>query len=461
MSYEASRLAMPLIRHRMLLSFFLTLWLLCALGIGTHIISLKVRIKGQRLQSVTSALNKYLAQGSPTGRFHFGLHSDPPEDIDFIRLSKGKDQLLITGNKAMTFTGLIDLAPSAQGTWIDLNRPTKAGMWLLVSIPLKDGTVAQAGKDDSTIGITIYQKARSDATRIFLLMALPCIGLAFLLRNLLRRPLNILAADINEALTRQGPFLRSQPPQDQDLKPLYHLLGKTFTQNRQLIGEMQSSLDNVAHDLRTPMTRLRAVAEYALQSNKESPEIYRSALSDCLEESERVLSMLKIMMSVAEAEAGTMRLAPQEIDLMATLHDVIGLYQYVAEEKQITVSCPSPPGPLITIVADPTRISQVWANLLDNAIKYGHESGRVEIKATLEEGQAMIRFHDDGMGISKKEMGRIWDRLYRGDRSRSTQGLGLGLNYVQAVVTAHGGQVSVSSTIKEGSCFEISLPIGD
>jgi len=152
-----------------------------------------------------------------------------------------------------------------------------------------------------------------------------------------------------------------------------------------------------------------------------------------------------------------MRLEKQKVDVLETLEDVAGLYQYVAEEELITISCEGVEGLIVS--ADKTRLSQVWANLLDNGIKYGHESGKVTITAEKSNHQAIIRFCDDGMGISDTEINRIWDRLYRGDRSRTKQGLGLGLNYVKAVVEAHGGEVMVTSKVKEGSCFEIHLPL--
>jgi signal transduction histidine kinase len=407
---------------------------------------------------VESALSRYLKQSSSSTSFHFSLQNKPPDTLDFIRLTKGKDQLLITGNNSMAFTGLVDLDPLTHGAWINLSHPEKQGEWLLISKKLADGSVAQAGKNDSSTGLAIYEETISTSYLIFLLTALPCLSLAFLFRYMIREPLRTLATDIKHALEQEKATLPRAPHQDNDLTRLYRLLEKTFSQNRQLIVEMQSSLDNVAHDLRTPMTRLRAVAEYALQSDKDDPQLYRSALSDCLEESERVLSMLKIMMSVAEAEAGTMQLNPQKTNLMETLEDVMGLYQYVAEEEQITVSC-NTNDKEIFILADKTRISQVWANLLDNAIKYGHESGKITISAEVVDGQAAIRFCDDGMGISETEINRIWDRLYRGDRSRTKQGLGLGLNYVKAVVEAHEGQIVVTSKIREGTCFEVRLPI--
>lgn len=457
MSFVANKLASIYPGTRIILSFFLVFWLFVALGLSGHNFILKDRIKRQRILDITSALNSYLALNRSSTKLHFSLQSNPPKQIDFIRITKDKDQLLITGNNSIPITGLVNLDPLAHGSWIDLAEPHKDGDWLLVSKKLADNSIAQAGSNDSSTGLAIYRESTSISFLIFLLSILPCLALAFLCRHMMRKPIRILTTAISQASERHQVTLPQNGHQDHDLTRLYQLLEQTFSQNRQLIIEMQSSLDNVAHDLRTPMTRLRAVAEYALQSDKEDPKLYRSALSDCLEESERVLSMLKIMMSVAEAESGTMRLHLENINLMETLDDIMGLYQYVAEEEKITLSC-TPSDKDIFILADKTRINQVWANLLDNAIKYGHESGKVSIKATIVGEHVVIRFCDDGMGISETEISRIWERLYRGDRSRSKHGLGLGLNYAKAVVEAHGGQIKVTSKIRKGSCFEVRLP---
>ncbi|GEM_PF-235912 len=437
---------------------FLLLWLICGLSLLFHTLLLKKQLQEQELSRVENALNIFLQNSSSSSTYHFNLQVSPPEAIDFIRISRDRDQLLITDQQGIPLAGLVDLDPRSHGTWISLTAPDSSGNWILVSRKLNDGSTIQAGKNDLNAGISTYQTALSSSWLIFFLTAFPCLGIAIFLHRQQKKPLQELGAAIRSALQHQRPAFDTFHHGNGELTELYQLLEKTFSQNQQLIAEMQSSLDNVAHDLRTPMTRLRAVAEYALQSDQDDPEIYRNSLSDCLEESERVLSMLGTMMSVAEAEAGTMRLKTETVSIKETLEDVISLYRYVAEEEKISLSLTMEDDSL-SILADKTRISQVWANLLDNAIKYGHEGGTVEISTGTEGDMLVTSFCDDGMGISDSEISRIWDRLYRGDRSRSRQGLGLGLNYVKAVVEAHGGKVRVSSTIRKGSCFEVLLPL--
>jgi signal transduction histidine kinase len=337
----------------------------------------------------------------------------------------------------------------------------------VASLRLWDGTIIQVGK--STEGRDELLAYFREVTG-FVSLAVMLIGVAggiALTRSTLR-PIHHLI-DVVRGIIQTGrtetrvpvPVVKNvlggQHQRADAIDELSTLFNVMLDRITTLIAAMRDSLDNVAHDLRTPMTRLRGMAERALESG--NADAQREALVSCLEESDRILAMLNTLMDISEAETGTLRLQIEVVPLRGLIAEVVDLYEEVAEDKRITVSVtPSAPGDDITVSGDRDRLRQVFANLLDNALKYTPAGGQVTI--TLERrdnSQAAVVVRDTGMGITPEDLPRIWDRLYRGDRSRAERGLGLGLSLVRAYVRAHGGQVTAESTPGQGSTFTVLL----
>ena len=295
----------------------------------------------------------------------------------------------------------------------------------------------------------------------YILTLLPLVGISFLggfiFSNRILVPINKLI-NITRGIIGTGELNERlpSPGTGDELDELTDLFNRMLSKISSLVEGMRISLDNVAHDLRTPMTRLRAIIETA-RSSADGSDGLQKLLSEGLVESERMQSMLSTLMDISEAESGVMKLRLKVVDMSDLVSDLVEFYGYLAEEQKLTIECNYIPGILVSVDID--RFRQVVTNLLDNAIKYTQEGGKIRVSLGIIGDNAVLSVSDTGIGIPEGDLPYIWDRLYRGDRSRSAPGLGLGLGLVRAIVAAHHGTVDVNSKEGEGSVFKVALPL--
>ena len=326
----------------------------------------------------------------------------------------------------------------------------------VASVQLSDGTILQVGKSNE-IRLALLRKFQWIVGLLSIgAVAIGVIG-GLVLTGSTVRPIYDLIAVV-QGIIRTGRTDTRVPDRNargDAVDELSALFNTMLDRINGLIAAMGQSLDNVAHDLRTPLARLRGIAERALQSG--NPVEQREALGTCLEESERILSMLNTLMDISEAETGVVQLKREPVAVRSLLEEVVELYEDVADARRVSVTLE--PGEDLTVSGARDRLRQVFANLLDNAIKYTPAEGSVRIRASRDEDTARIQFGDTGTGIAAEDLPHIWDRLYRADPSRSERGLGLGLSLVKAYVEAHGGTVEAASEPGRGSTFTVRLPL--
>ena len=350
--------------------------------------------------------------------------------------------------------------------WRDLPTRDREGRWQVYGERLPDGRWLEVAKSDRRERELLENLWRV-LPAVALLVVLLAMGGAAALTVRALRPVRRLI-DTTHAVLTAGDMTARVPVRTggrgDELDELSGLFNQMLAKNETLIRGMREALDHVGHDLRTPLTRLHAAAEAALQrtdgTSEQRAEARAEALAEAIEESRRALDLLSILTDISQAEHGAMRLRPESLELRPLVTTAADLYGYGAEGRAIRLTVADVPAGLC-VLADRTRFQQVLANLLDNAVKYSHPGSEVRVGAApVADGTGQVRLtvQDQGIGIPAGELPRIWERLYRGDNSRSQPGSGLGLSLVRAVVEAHGGRVEVVSRPGEGSAFSVVLP---
>ena len=232
-----------------------------------------------------------------------------------------------------------------------------------------------------------------------------------------------------------------------------------LTRLRRLEAVRQEFVANVSHELRTPLSLIKSAAETLLDGGKADPEVTTRFLSIIDKHASRLTLLIDDLLLLARLDSGRIELQLQPVALQGAAQEAIDDAALIARARRVTLENRVPEA--VTAEADPARLRQVLANLIDNAIKYGAEGGRVIVGGRgLEGARVEITVRDDGPGIPAEAKARIFERFYRADKARSREqgGTGLGLAIVKNVVQAHGGDVRVESAVGKGSEFFITLP---
>lgn len=216
-----------------------------------------------------------------------------------------------------------------------------------------------------------------------------------------------------------------------DLSSLGMVLNEFLDRNQELIENVRTVADNIAHDLRTPLTRLRNHLEDLKHSNlpKEQQE-------QLINEADHLLATFNSLLRIANIERGKRHQDFRSFNLTELIQDLCELYDPVAEEKNIKLLCNLPTH--ITVTADRDLLFQFWANLMDNAVKFSKENGQIRLQIGVDQqGHTQAILTDTGTGIPEKDLGKIFNRFYRAEQSRHTKGNGLGLSLVKAIADLH------------------------
>ncbi len=385
----------------------------------------------------------------------------PEEKEFFFRLADHKNQTIYIQVPGQ-YKGRVDLAALEHPQYFEEGKSFKFykqnddDFIEIVSAKLPDGFLLQAG-----LGNDLRDKRMDEFWEAFAFILFPMVFLGLIgglfITNRLLTPLRGLVYTVQKISAGKMDARVPVSGSGDELDALSDFFNQMLEKIQKLIRGMEEALDNVAHDLRTPLTRMRFAVENVFGTDSNDTQI-KEVLLDCAEESEKIMSMLDTLMDITEARSGAIELHFEDTAIKKLINEIADLYRYVAETRDIRIKTQVEED--LSASLDRNRIRQAVANLVDNAVKYARQNGTIEISAACKEEKILINVKDDGIGIDDYDLPKIFDRLYRADKSRSRKGMGLGLSLVQAVVYAHRGDVRVKSRPGAGSVFTIILPKG-
>ncbi len=378
---------------------------------------------------------------------------DPQED--FYRLFNFKGDILFTTD--MSFWGVIDrkdillkmqnegLTYAIQNQAFDA-REDRARMITAIIGP---DSVLQIGESLEEVDeyLDIFLK-------LFSILVISLIIVSAFIGWLLARRATIDMQEVTETAEEisKGSYDRRVQVKGRyrEIERLSATFNRMLDRIQSLLKSMKEINDNIAHDLRSPLARIRGIAEMSLLKEK-SVDAYKDMAVSTIEECDTLIGMINTMLDITEAEAGVNGVEAEEFELVALIREACELFRPITEEKKINLKTDLPES--LTLKSDRKKMQRIVTNLLENAIKYTPADGTVAVSAAAQNGEIRIDFEDTGMGISESDLPHIFERFYRCDRSRSQGGVGLGLSLVKAYAESINGTIRVESTLNQGSRF--------
>jgi two-component system heavy metal sensor histidine kinase CusS len=293
--------------------------------------------------------------------------------------------------------------------------------------------------------------------RLLVVVVLVCgvLASAMIARIFTRRSLRPLE-ELTQSIQRTGPARLHErvPPAGwpRELQPLAVAYDEMLDRLEDSFTRLSQFSADLAHELRTPIANLRGEAEVALTRSRTAEE-YREVIESNVGECERLSGMIDNLLFLARAEAADGPIACTYFDGRAAIGKIAGYYETAAEEKRVAIKC----GGEGEIYADPLLFGRAVSNLVDNAVRFSPDGGTITVSIETNATDARVTVRDQGPGIPAEHLPRVFDRFYRVDSSRSSEGTGLGLALVKSIADMHDGRAEVTSEVGRGTAVSLGF----
>ncbi len=324
-------------------------------------------------------------------------------------------------------------------------------------IETQEGVVvlAQAAYSLEYMNHSLALLRRISGVALVLVTSVACLGAWVLARRSLRpidamtvKARQIGADELTERLPRSGT--------DDELDRLAGTLNEMLGRIEDHVGHVRQFTADASHELRSPLAALRGMAEVALSRPRSADEL-REVVEASIEQYRRLQRLAEDLLLLTQADVNRATLKRERVRLDQVVRDAVELYAPLAEEAGLKLTVH--PLPCVELSGDGGRLRQMVGNLIDNAVKYNKSAGEIDVVLDCQDGAADMKVRDRGIGIASEDLPYVFDRFYRGDKARTSNGAGLGLAICRWIAQAHGGEIELNSVLGEGTTASVRLPV--